>query len=206
MLRPEVPGRLLSATVRMRLALLYAAKYGPERAAAKFMVPYAELKAMHDDPDVRAALESPQVKLWVVEEALREGFPLSEVSECISWRDFEELVTEILAEHGYTVRRNYVIRRPRRREIDVLAERGGVRLAIDCKNWVVKLTPSRIREIASRHAERCRFLKGPRAIPVVVTIHPCGVLSEEGVYFVSIDQLRYFVERVVPSIAAGDAI
>ena len=42
-------------------------------------------------------------KLKAAFTAITNGYPIEEVSECLDWRDFEGLVSQILLENGFEV-------------------------------------------------------------------------------------------------------
>ena len=92
-----------------------------------------------------------------------------------SWQEFEEAIREILEVHGFSTEFRYVFRDDKgRAEVDVLAERYGLILAIDAKRYTEGwYRLSAIKKEAEKHAERCRRLervKKKKVIPVVVPL------------------------------------
>ena len=47
-------------------------------------------------------------KLKAAFTAITDGYPIEEVSECLDWRDFEGLVSQILLENGFYVETEFV--------------------------------------------------------------------------------------------------
>ncbi|AIY90701.1 restriction endonuclease [Geoglobus acetivorans] len=104
-----------------------------------------------------------------------------------SWQEFEEIVRNILEEHGFETRFRYVFRdESGRAEIDVVAERFDLVLGIDAKRYTEKwYRLSAIKREAEKHAIRCKRLErilGRRVVPVVVPL---------------IDDLVYFHHSVI---------
>ena len=186
-------------SVKKKLALLYALKYGAEKAAVKYLVPYNELKQLLSNPEVINLLNNSEFKFKILEEAFLSGYDFTEISESISWKDFEELVSKILLSHGYEVHKNFRIKKPMR-EIDVLARKGNIRIAVDCKNWIVKLYNSKMKDIISRHSERAnllkRMFKQDKIIPVIVTIYPYKTTKVNDIFIVSINDLKDFIRQI----------
>lgn len=92
-----------------------------------------------------------------------------------SWQEFEEYIREILEIHGFETKFRYVFRDEMgRAEVDVLAERFGIILAIDAKRYTERwYRLSAIKSEALKHAERCRRLErklGKKVVPVVVPL------------------------------------
>ena len=92
-----------------------------------------------------------------------------------SWQEFEKAIREILEVHGFSTEFRYVFRDDKgRAEVDVLAERYGLILAIDAKRYTEGwYRLSAIKKEAEKHAERCSRLervKKKKVIPVVVPL------------------------------------
>ena len=63
------------------------------------------------------------------------GRSIEDVIKDTDWRGFEDICSKILEENGWKFRKNYRFKTERRYEIDILAEKGGNVLLIDCKQW-----------------------------------------------------------------------
>jgi len=145
--------------------------------------------------------------------AIKGGCDPRRVSEYLSWRDFEEFVSEILLARGYEVVRGFRFG-PRRMEIDVLAVDtvSSVALAVDCKHWSSRYSGSRrIREAALKHMQRllellkwCAYEAGRNpllrrfkySIAVVVTLGESVRGVSEGVAIVPVYYFRDFIDRL----------
>ena len=99
-----------------------------------------------------------------------------------SWQEFEEAIREVLEIHGFSTKFRYVFKDEKgRAEVDVLAERYGLTLAIDAKRYTERwYRLSAVKKEAEKHADRCRRLEriqNKKVIPVVVP------LIDDSIYF-----------------------
>ncbi|ADC64523.1 conserved hypothetical protein [Ferroglobus placidus DSM 10642] len=99
-----------------------------------------------------------------------------------TWQEFEEEILKIFEEHGFKSKRRFIFRDEiGRGEIDILAERFGIILAVDAKRYTEGwYRLSALKREAKKHAERCRRLEkviGRKVIPVIVP------LIDDRVYF-----------------------
>ena len=70
-----------------------------------------------------------------IERKVSNGMSIEEAIGETDWRGFEDICSKILEENGWKTRKNYRFKTERRYEIDILAERNGDVLLIDCKQW-----------------------------------------------------------------------
>jgi hypothetical protein len=97
----------------------------------------------------------------VVLEALakiRAGCDAESASRGLTWSEFEEFCAEAVAAAGYAVRRNVLLRRPRR-QLDLLEESPTMCLSIDCKHWRRSVGVGALERLALAQAERTRQYK-----------------------------------------------
>ncbi len=118
-----------------------------------------------------------------------------------TWQEFEEAIREILEHHGFATRFRYVFRDEQgRAEVDVLAERYGLVLAIDAKRYThgwYRL--SAIKKEAEKHAKRCERLGkllGRKVIPVVVPLIDDSVYFHKGAVIVPYARLNDFLLNI----------
>ncbi len=135
--------------------------------------------------------------------AVKMGCSIDEVSKQIEWRDFENIVSEILSADGYTVRRNFRLKKPRL-EIDVLAFKNNICLAIDCKHWRRTVGASTMKKLVDRQIKRAENLaksgegfEGPlhHIYPVIATLYEEDVLMIDRVPIVPITKLTGFLRE-----------
>jgi len=75
------------------------------------------------------------ISLEHIKQRILQGEQIEQIIEEIDWKDFEELVTEILEKHDFKTHHNFRFKTERRYEIDVLGIRNDIILLIDCKQW-----------------------------------------------------------------------
>lgn len=128
--------------------------------------------------------------------ALEQGYPIGEAAQALGWREFEGLAAAVLAEEGFAVRRNVILTRPRM-EIDVVGERMGVAMLVDCKHWK-RHGAAALKSAAAKQAKRARrYVKGSEcasAVPVLVTLYQDRVTFIGRVPLVPIFQFQSFVD------------
>ena len=129
--------------------------------------------------------------------AIRNGATIEDVSEFLSWQNFEELVSRVLDENGFIVQKNLILTKPRM-EIDVVGVKLGISILIDCKHWK-RMTQSALNDIVSKQVERVkRYVEKTQstsAIPVIVTLHQEKVNFVNKVPIVPVMQLSSFLDE-----------
>ena len=129
--------------------------------------------------------------------AIRNGASIEDVSEFLTWQNFEELVSHILDENGFQVQKNLVLTKPRM-EIDVVGIKLGISILIDCKHWK-RMTQSALNDIVNKQVERVKsYVKkteSMHAIPVIVTLHQEKVDFVKEVPIVPIMELPSFLDE-----------
>ncbi len=129
--------------------------------------------------------------------AIRNGATIEDVSEFLSWQNFEELVSRVLDENGFHVQKNLILTKPRM-EIDVVGVKLGISILIDCKHWK-RMTQSALNDIVDKQVERVkRYVEkteSTSAIPVIVTLHQEKVNFVNKVPIVPVMQLSSFLDE-----------
>ena len=129
--------------------------------------------------------------------AIRNGATIEDVSEFLSWQNFEELVSRVLDENGFNVQKNLILTKPRM-EIDVVGVKLGISILIDCKHWK-RMTQSALNDIVNKQVERVkRYVEkteSTSAIPVIVTLHQEKVNFVNKVPIVPVMQLSSFLDE-----------
>jgi len=75
------------------------------------------------------------ITLKQIKQKVLERQEIEKVIAEIDWKEFEELVSKILKKHDFETYNNFNFKTTRRYEIDVLAVKKKIILAIDCKKW-----------------------------------------------------------------------
>ena len=129
--------------------------------------------------------------------AIRNGATIEDVSEFLSWQNFEELVSRVLDENGFHIQKNLILTKPRM-EIDVVGVKLGISILIDCKHWK-RMTQSALKNIVNKQVERVkRYVEkteSTSAIPVIVTLHQEKVNFVNKVPIVPVMQLSSFLDE-----------
>ena len=130
--------------------------------------------------------------------AITLGATIEDVSEYLTWRDFEAITGIVLEENDFDVTKNLVLTKPRM-EIDVIGKKMNLALLIDCKHWK-NMTKSALDEIVKKQIERVkRYVsdEGITALPVIVTLHQEGIQLVDNVPIVPIMKLTSFLDEFV---------
>ena len=129
--------------------------------------------------------------------AIRNGATIEDVSEFLSWQNFEELVSRVLDENGFHIQKNLILTKPRM-EIDVVGIKLGISILIDCKHWK-RMTQSALNDIVEKQVERVKSYvqktESTSAIPVIVTLHQEKVNFVNQVPIVPIMELSSFLDE-----------
>ena len=130
--------------------------------------------------------------------AINLGADLEDVSEYLNWKDFESLTGIILEEKDFEVTKNLILTKPRM-EIDVIGEKMGIALLIDCKHWK-NMGKSALDEIVKKQIERVKHFvstENMSALPVIVTLHQESIQFVGNVPIVPIMKLSSFLDEFV---------
>ncbi len=113
------------------------------------------------------------------------------------WQDLEELTFKALEAHGFECEFRKVFVNGSRYEIDVLARKGGITMAFDCKYYLkVKSRKSALKREARKHYLRCEKLSevtGERTVPIILTFLDDSLLYMEGCIIVPLRALNDFL-------------
>ena len=142
------------------------------------------------------------------------GREIEEVLENFDWKQFEEIVEEILEVNNFKVHRNFRFKTKRRYEIDLNATKNGKVLCIDCKEWRRGRNKKSGLKIAVRkQRERIKqfqkFLKGNliaqtklkvkpgfKFYPLIVTLLQEELVEEDSVFIVPVWKLNSFLVEI----------
>ena len=130
--------------------------------------------------------------------AINLGATIEDVSEYLTWRDFESLTGLILEEKDFDVTKNLIMTKPRM-EIDVVGKKMNTALLIDCKHWKT-MSKSALDEIVKKQIERVkRYVadESMSALPVIVTLHQEEIQFVDNVPIVPIMKLPSFLDEFV---------
>ncbi len=119
----------------------------------------------------------------------------------MKWQEFEEFVKDVFEAHGFEAKLRVVFRDEKgKSEIDVVAVRGKILLAVDAKRYSKGwYRLSAVKREAKKHVERCRRyskLTGRKAVPVVVPMIDDGIVEWSGCIIVPARALNDFLLNV----------
>jgi hypothetical protein len=132
---------------------------------------------------------------------VRRGQDAETVSRALSWAEFEEFCAEAMTSAGYLVRRNVMLRKPRR-QLDLLAESATMGLSVDCKHWKRGVGTSTLERLALAQVERTRQYKlrldatDKALLPMLLTMVDNGTRVVAGVPVVPLFALKDFLANV----------
>jgi len=158
-------------------------------------------------------LDAPK-RMLLADYLIRKGHDAEKVSRSLKWQEFEEFAAKQLIENGYRVLKHLLFKsKAGRREIDLLAWNDNFILAVDCKHWSRRLSPSRVQAAASAQTERTRLLaeqpevleqhglnvtETRHILPVIVTLAESEQRITDGVPIVPIMKLPSFIYGISP--------
>ena len=129
--------------------------------------------------------------------AITLGATIEDVSEYLTWRDFESLTGLILEEKNFDVTKNLILTKPRM-EIDVVGIRLGIAILIDCKHWK-RYNSSSLTTAVHKQIERTKQYvaktEGSMAVPVIVTLYQDKIDFIDKVPIVPIFQFSSFIDE-----------
>ncbi len=143
-------------------------------------------------------------------EAVRHG-ALQQVARALSWQEFEAFTEECLQTVGFDTRKGIIVKDDSRRwQIDVIAKKSRMILAIDCKHWESpgydsKLTKAADHQKLALHALIQQMTgrgdverEGVFALPIILTLFEPRSRLVDGAVVVSVEQFADFLEGVSP--------
>lgn len=126
---------------------------------------------------------------------------LDTVAEGSPWQDFEWLAAYIFMQNGFETRVGTVKTRNRqRRQYDVIAQKNGRTLLVECKQWSGgRYRLSALKQAVGKHVERAQFYEsvtGVVALPVMVVLVEEEIRIFEGVPLVPVHLLDAFIAEL----------
>ena len=143
-------------------------------------------------------------------EAVRHG-GLQQVARALTWQEFEAFTEECLQTVGYETQKGLFVKDDSRRwQIDVVAKKSPMILAIDCKHWESPGYESKLSKAAEHQTlalqafiqqitERGQVGREELlALPMILTLYEPRARILGGAVAVSIEQFADFLERLSP--------
>src|SRR6266849_4051334 len=143
-------------------------------------------------------------------EAVKLG-ALQQVARALTWQEFEVFAEECLQSVGFDTRKGVVVKDDSRRwQIDVIAKKGSMILAVDCKHWESPGYNSKLIKAAEHQKLAVQALMqqmivkgeiegaGTLALPIILTLFEPRARVANGAVVVSVEQLADFLEGISP--------
>ncbi len=110
------------------------------------------------------------------------------------WQSFESVAGKIFEANDFSVEVNKVkVENRKRRQFDVIAKRGNLTIAVDCKRWDKdRYKTSALKDAVEKHIERTKFLSSG-ALPLIVTLYDEAIYFHDDVPIVPIQKLNTFI-------------
>jgi len=154
------------------------------------------------------------IDLDLIKQRIQQGENIEKIVEEIDWKEFEELVMEILEKHNFLPCHNFRFKMNRLYEIDVLATKNDLILGIDCKKWdrgrykktglkyAIEDQKQRIKQLEKMlkkdeiTKDILNLPKKTRIIPLIVTWFEEDLIEHEKVFVVPVWKLNQFLLNI----------
>ncbi len=143
-------------------------------------------------------------------EAVRHG-ALQQVARALTWQEFEAFTEECLRTVGFETRKGIIVKDSSRRwQIDVIAKKSEMVLAVDCKHWETPGYDSKLNKAAQHQRmavnaliqqmtrTRDHGIEGLLGLPVILTLYEPRQKLTGGAVAVSIEQFANFLDGISP--------
>jgi hypothetical protein len=160
--------------------------------------------------DANAALLDSSTRFKLAIEATRLG-GLRSVARALTWQEFEAFSEECLHAFGFCTRRGVIVKDDARRwQIDVIAKKSRMILAVDCKHWGSPGYASKvIKAVEHQRLAVCALLQqmtkagevdreGVLALPIILTLLEPRSRLTAGAVLLSVEQFADFLGGVSP--------
>jgi len=152
-----------------------------------------------------------RIKLTV--KAVTLGADIQQVSDFLSWQEFEEITTIALKNNGFIVYKNVRFKTPNRKwEIDTIGCKQPIVICIDCKHWTHTFSHSTLNKITTAQADRTKALtetlpnpklqiectkwKNAQFIPTILSLTQNNFKFYNNIPIVPILQLQDFLNQL----------
>ena len=160
--------------------------------------------------DLSCARLTTSVRFKLAYEAVRHG-AIQQVARALTWQEFEAFTEECLQTVGFDSKKGVMVKDYSRRwQMDVIARKGSMILAVDCKHWESPGYESKLSRAAEHQKLAVQALlhqmtirgeidgEGVQALPMILTLFEPRSRLVDGVVVVSVDQLADFLQGVSP--------
>jgi Holliday junction resolvase-like predicted endonuclease len=146
-----------------------------------------------------------------IKNKILQGEQIEKIVEEINWKQFEEMIMEILKKHDFITFQNFRFKTGRRFEVDILASNENNVFVIDCKHWdrgrykktglkyAVEEQEHRLKELKKFVKNnpiiknKFRIIEKTKFIPLIVTWFEEDLLKHEKTFIVPVWKLNEFL-------------
>ena len=136
-----------------------------------------------------------------LENLLKKGAAIEDILKEHAWQEFEAIVAQILAEHGFDIERNVRFKVGGKRfEVDIIAARFDELLCVDCKKWNMRQGKTTALKYAAadqieraKNYKKFKKLKKKKIYPMIVTFLEENIMFAEKVPIVPVWRLNDFM-------------
>jgi hypothetical protein len=160
--------------------------------------------------DPSSARLTTSIRFKLAYEAVRQG-AIQQVARALNWQEFEAFTEECMQTVGFETKKGVTVKDDSRRwQMDVIARKGSMILAVDCKHWESPGYESKLSKAAEHQKLAVQALlhqmatrgeidgEGLQALPIILTLFEPRTRMVNGVVAVSVDQLADFLQGVSP--------
>jgi len=151
------------------------------------------------------------IELEQIKQRIQQGEEIEKIIGEIDWKEFEELVSKILKKHDFETHHNFRFKTKRRYEIDIVAVKKKILLAIDCKQWgrgrykktglkyAIQDQKERVKQLKKFlknnliGKSKLKVSKGVKFLPLIITWFEEDLLEHENVFIVPIWKFNQFL-------------
>jgi Restriction endonuclease len=133
---------------------------------------------------------------------------LQEAAKSLTWQEFEAFGEECLSRSGFQTKKGVILKDATRKwQIDIVAKKTQMVLALDCKHWESPNYPSRFTKAAEHQKTALSLLLRSNntnstqpewGLPVILTLYDPRSSIQDDVVLVSVGQLSDFVSHLTP--------
>jgi len=151
------------------------------------------------------------IELEQIRQRILQGEEIEKIIGEIDWKEFEKLVSKILKKHDFDTHHNFRFKTNRRYEIDIVAVKKKILLAIDCKKWgtgrhkktglkyAIKDQKERVKQLKkflknnSIAKSKFKISKKVKFIPLIITWFEEDLIEHENVFIIPAWKLNSFL-------------
>jgi len=151
------------------------------------------------------------IQLEQIKQRIQQGEEIEKIIGKIDWKEFEKLVSKILKKHDFETHHNFRFKTNRRYEIDIVAVKKKILLAIDCKQWgrgrykktglkyAIQDQKERVKQLKKFlknnlvAKSKLKISKGVKFVPLIITWFEEDLIEYENIFIVPVWKFNSFL-------------